>query len=92
MKNLVEKSLKEDHIKSKNYTETQKAKREKRQTWKGLTAEERTERNKKIIRAWKKSKLRLHSFAIIESKKRNLQSKKQNLSVTQIKKIIRLSE
>ena len=85
IKNLMEKSLKQTYAKSINYTKTQQAKRGKRRTWKGLTRPEIAKRNSEIKRAWKRTKLSESSFA-------KNQSKKRNLSVTQIKKIIRLSE
>jgi len=85
IKNLTEKSLKQTFTKSKNYTTTQKNKRAKRRTWKGKTKEQITNRNKKIITAWKKSKLSENSFA-------KRQSGIHDLSVTQIKNIIKLSE
>lgn len=85
IKNLTEKSLEQTFIKSNNYSKTQKNKRAKRRTWKGLTKEQIKNRNKKIIGAWKKTKLPENSFA-------NRQSKIHDLSVTQIKNIIKLSQ
>jgi len=63
MKNLTEKSLEQTFIKSNNYSKTQKTKRGKRRTWKGLTKEQIKNRNKKIIAAWGKTKLSENSFA-----------------------------
>ncbi len=67
------------------YQERQKGIRGKRQTWKGLTKEQIAMRNKKIIAAWQTSKLLENSFA-------ERQAKKHNLSITQIKNIIRHSK
>ncbi len=63
----------------------QAVKRKNRITWKGLNPTERSERNKNIITAWKKTKLTLNSFA-------KKQSEKYGVSITQVKKIISLSK
>lgn len=60
----------------------QRTNRAKKKTHKGLTKTEIEFRNEKIISAWKKSKLTEHSFA-------ERQAKIHNISVTQIKNILK---
>jgi len=82
IKNLTEARLKETIIKAKTFSSSQSKRREKRNRWKGKTAQERAIRNQEIITDWKKSKLTLNSFA-------ERQAKKHDLSITQVKNIIK---
>jgi hypothetical protein len=64
------------------YKTGQRIKRGNRRTWKGLTKKEITERNNKIIEAFRKTKLTRNSFA-------ERQAKKHGLSLTQVKNILK---
>ena len=82
LRNLVDSSLKSFVVVAEGFQESQKEKRKKRDVYKGLNKEQRDRRNKKIRAAWQKSKLSKNSFA-------NREAKKHDLSVSQIKNIIK---
>jgi hypothetical protein len=82
IRNLVNNSLEDFVVTAEGFRQSQKEKRQKRRVYKGLTKEQRDERNKKMRIAWAKSKLSKNSFA-------QRQAKKHNIGITQIKHIIK---
>ena len=84
LKTIFTPLLKKKNIAEK-YSNNQRQKREKRQIWHGLTVNERSERNQKIIEHYKKASqnghISLHGFA-------EKYREKDRLGITQIKNII----
>lgn len=72
-------------LKGVDFSNSQKQKRQKRVSWGGLTPAEIGIRNRKILKAWQKSKLSKNSFA-------QRQSELHGLSVSRIKQILKNSK
>ena len=63
VRRLEQSAVREAMERSEKHSQEQRQKRAKRQTWKGLTREQLTERNQKIVDHFKKNRLKPSSYA-----------------------------